>query len=321
MQRFSGGGLTRRLVVAGAVAAALLLVMGGVALSRVWLGRRESPAATVISVPAGATTRVDRRGRFRLSLRGPGAVEIPGEGDSLRLEQGNLQVESQSRAVTVETTGRQVEISPSSTVTLDVPGPGKLEISTAAGAEPRIDGRAAPHVAPVVPAPVVAPAPAAVMRPEIPPVEAPRPHSAASIAVAAPPVATEVGQLHDAIERLRTQGDPSGALRRLDDHDRRFPRGLLHDEAAAMRVEALLALGRSAEALDRLEAIPQDLVDRSPRLLVARGELRASQGRCRDALVDFDRLLAHSGPGEIVRRATRGRAACLGLRDERDAPL
>jgi hypothetical protein len=58
----------------------------------------------------------------------------------------------------------------------------------------------------------------------------------------------------------------------------------------------LLALGRTADALDRLEAMAPALLDRSSRLRVARGELRAPRGRCQGALADFA-AVASARPG------------------------
>jgi hypothetical protein len=42
-------------------------------------------------------------------------------------------------------------------------------------------------------------------------------------------------------------GHPESALRELDEHERRFPHGLLTEERTAARVQALCALGRFAE--------------------------------------------------------------------------
>src|SRR3954468_11008321 len=82
-----GAPWARVLVTSGATAS-LLLVMGGVALSRGWLARRQPAAApTLISVATGATTRIERHGRFRMSLRGPGAIEVRGNETSLRLDE------------------------------------------------------------------------------------------------------------------------------------------------------------------------------------------------------------------------------------------
>jgi hypothetical protein len=43
-------------------------------------------------------------------------------------------------------------------------------------------------------------------------------------------------------------GRPESALKALDEHERRFPNGVLAEERTAARVQALCALGRTAEA-------------------------------------------------------------------------
>lgn len=243
-QRRLGVGGTRFLL-AGAVAAALLLVASGVAVSRGWLGRvdwwpRSRPTAEVVKPPSPARARVAHR----------------------------LPV---------------------------APRPG-------------------PDVAPPA-VPIVAE-----------PIHPPRSHRAARppavVASAAPsPALAEVTQMRDALKRLRADRDPAGALPLLDDYDRRFPAGLLHDEVSAMRIEALMALDRTGEALERVEALPDSLLARWPRLRVARGELRANHGRCLDAMADFAALLSLPPDDEIRRRAEAGRDACLAQRRKSDPAL
>jgi hypothetical protein len=43
-------------------------------------------------------------------------------------------------------------------------------------------------------------------------------------------------------------GRPENALRALDEHERRFPNGVLTEERTAARIQALCAIGRAAEA-------------------------------------------------------------------------
>jgi hypothetical protein len=136
------------------------------------------------------------------------------------------------------------------------------------------------------------------------------PAGATAPGTAAPTASDEVAIVRDALRRLRGEKDAAAALRLLDEHDQRFPDGLLHDETAVTRIEALLALGRDREALQRLEVLAPALLDRSPRLQVTRGELRAAQGRCADALGDFSAVAASQPAGELARRIERGRAAC-----------
>jgi hypothetical protein len=75
-----------------------------------------------------------------------------------------------------------------------------------------------------------------------------------------------------------------------------------------LRVEALLDLKRSKEALDLLDSKALSSVAASRTLLLTRAQLRAAAGRCADGLADFDLLLARARrPDE---QALYGRAVC-----------
>jgi len=110
----------------------------------------------------------------------------------------------------------------------------------------------APPVAVVAPSPPtpVAVAPAAAPLPERapaleppPPVDAP----AASPRRPADRLAEEVAILSRAETELHA-GRYQGALRVLEEHERKFPRGRLAQERVAARIRALCGLGRSSEA-------------------------------------------------------------------------
>ena len=151
--------------------------------------------------------------------------------------------------------------------------------------------------------------------------------AAARAALAPPPAAspTLVGNsnsewalLGRALVVLRRDGDPSGALALLDQYSARFPTGALLAEVAGTRIEALLASGEEARALDALEALPKPGVPLDRRLRILRAEMRAKTGRCAEASRDFSEAL-HATPSDSVdERALRGRAACAALtHDER----
>jgi tetratricopeptide (TPR) repeat protein len=122
-----------------------------------------------------------------------------------------------------------------------------------------------------------------------------------------------------AIRQLRIEGTPGVALASLEDYQTRFPASALEPEAEALRVEALLALGRKAQALaavDELLARPRPGNDGRR---VLRGEIRMSLGAWRDALTDFEAALAGPGGAEsgrsaagFVERALWGRAVSRG---------
>lgn len=110
------------------------------------------------------------------------------------------------------------------------------------------------------------------------------------------------------IRELRQNKDPKQALSRLDAYASRFPSGLLQDEAQAARVDALLLLGRRAEALGILEQTSFARLPRGGELRVLRGELRAASGRCKDALADFGTSTAMTA--DVAERALYGQGMC-----------
>ena len=133
-------------------------------------------------------------------------------------------------------------------------------------------------------------------------------------AAAAPsedPVVAESRLLAGALQDLRQHRDPQAALRALDEYERRFPAGALAPEAAAARIDALLALGRRAQALARLESLSLDHLPRGAELRALRGELRAGRGELGGALDDFSAVLANTAaPAGVVERALYGRGSC-----------
>jgi len=101
------------------------------------------------------------------------------------------------------------------------------------------------------------------------------------------------------------------ALASLDEYERRFAAGALAPEAAAARIDALLALGQRPQALSRLEALSLDRMPRGAELRTLRGELRAGRGALGAALDDFTAVLAMPGAApSVVERALYGRGSC-----------
>jgi tetratricopeptide (TPR) repeat protein len=98
-----------------------------------------------------------------------------------------------------------------------------------------------------------------------------------------------------ALHKLRTFHQPEAALDTLDDYRRRFPSGQLAPEAARLRAEALLLLGRKATLREELDRSLPIETPASDERVVLRGELRASSGRWPAALADFDAVVqAHT---------------------------
>jgi hypothetical protein len=168
-----------------------------------------------------------------------------------------------------------------------------------------------PHEGPRTPPAPVAEAAADPVVNAPPPSRRARPEARGPVAARAPepsPLAHESRLLARAHEQLRTRRDYAGALATLDEYDRRFPAGALRSEATLARLDALVAIGKSAAALPLLD----EATIRGPRaleLLVLRGELRAAAGRHGEAIQDFDRVLARKPPAPLERRALYGRAS------------
>jgi hypothetical protein len=190
-------------------------------------------------------------------------------------------------------------------------------VRTVAFARP-LEASTTPLPAPVIvvpTAPVAEPVPSSheTVRPGA---ASPRRHLAVAPAgSAAPPsedpIVAESRLLADALTSLRQQRDPRRALRALDEYERRFPTGALGPEASAARIDALLALGRRAQALERLETLPLEHLPRGAELRVLRGELRAGRGQLAGALEDFSAVLSMPGaPPAVAERALYGRGSC-----------
>ncbi|HEY6560636.1 MAG TPA: hypothetical protein VI072_25330 [Polyangiaceae bacterium] len=106
------------------------------------------------------------------------------------------------------------------------------------------------------------------------PVPVPVPASSPAVAAQAPAAVASVS-VHDSLHEetdllVRAQrelggGRPDGALALLDEHERRFPRGSLAQERAAVRVLSLCRAGRALEA----RAHAQRFLEAAPRSPVA----------------------------------------------------
>jgi len=172
---------------------------------------------------------------------------------------------------------------------------------------------------PVAPAPSPPPAPTAVVQPPVvqPPVFQP---PVVQRSVFQPPVPVpapdEQAYLSRALRVLRDDRNATAALAVLDEYVTCFPHRALDLEAGMLRAEALLSLGRTHEALAELDRLPMRSLPRRDGRLALRGELRAAAGRFRDAIADYDAVLARAGEGPatgatgaVVERALWGRAS------------
>jgi hypothetical protein len=138
-----------------------------------------------------------------------------------------------------------------------------------------------------------------------PPQPVPPPEPAAAVAPAS--TAAEQALLSEALGKLRATHEPAAALSLLDDYRARFPKGVLAAEAARLRREALLILGRKSVVLLELDwTASVDATTGDERIL--RGELRAKAGRWQEAFDDFDAVVrAHETLGEVSDPRLRNR--------------
>ena len=126
--------------------------------------------------------------------------------------------------------------------------------------------------------------------------------------VAAPENLSEERLLAAAVRALRAKQDADSALVALDAYRSRYPQGRLFVEAGVLRVDALIALHRAAEALRALDELDLSRMPGGLERRLQRGELRATSGRLREALTDFDGVLAHAREQDLLQRALQGRA-------------
>jgi hypothetical protein len=122
------------------------------------------------------------------------------------------------------------------------------------------------------------PKPSAV--PSQPAASSPKPVVSRSPAVGVPSsaaassLARESQALAEVSRALRRDRAPDAALLLLDAYRAEFPHGKLQTEATVLRIDALVALGRNAEALRILERLPLEHLPRRDELLALRARLR-----------------------------------------------
>lgn len=116
--------------------------------------------------------------------------------------------------------------------------------------------------------------------------------------------------LATAVRALRAKRDPASALAALDAYQARYPQGRMSVEASVLRVDALTALHRQPEALRSLDEFDLGRVPGGLERRLQRAELRAASGRFREAIADFDGVLAQTRGADAIERALAGRARC-----------
>jgi hypothetical protein len=334
-------------LLAALIAIAVLAASMSV-LAKTFLRRPTSP--TAITVPAGSEVHLERQRRFGASVTGPATAEVgAGDDGTLALTGGRATVNADEQPVKVAVGQVSAMVSPFAAAEVVVATEGDTRITARGGAvtvrprgapavvlnggeswrasPPGGSGRASAEPSRKLPSRLGGAAPAvAEPEPFVPPPFAPAEVSAlawrkagsaakAAAAEAGPAVAPAAPRpaasaiLRQALERLRGARDPGAALALVEAHRSDLEAGSLAAEGDLVRLEALLALGRRDEAAQLLEAIDVPTSRRDLHLL--RGELRAAEGRCTDAVADFQ-VARRPRPGdELDQRALHGQAVCL----------
>lgn len=137
--------------------------------------------------------------------------------------------------------------------------------TTAAPVERSVSADAPPTPPRPSPAPITAPDPPPIAAPRSSP--QPKPQTLAPSRRAAPgptrdehtstPTLEEEAALVRKIKRV-VASDPARALVLAAEHAREFPKGILREEAQALRVQATCALGRGKEAAELTKQLPKD---------------------------------------------------------------
>jgi len=174
------------------------------------------------------------------------------------------------------------------------------------------------------PAPAPLPSPSTVVAPAARSQNA-APTSTPAVAPVPQPaksVASDPVLFGQALRRLRNENDPSAALAALQLHAQAYPHSAFSGERSALEVEALLALHRDREALQKLDGMSLENLPRSGERFVLRGELRAAARRWLDAKEDFEHALSRvSGSPSWHDRALWGRGVARLRCGERQAGM
>ena len=330
-----GAHLAWRLVLA----AALVVATGGaVSAARViWrsMAAHEQTKQT-LTIPSGSTVTVTGRSRRRLTITGPARFDL-GRADAdqldLQLAGGMLIAEAGAEPLRLRSEALLVTVPPGGLGQLDGRSgsaqsvnalAGELRVANASGGdsvtlpaghrwpEERVQAvpSAPPPARPAQPSSSFSSSSFSAsssfpVAPATTPVAAPSRSRGDS---AAPP--GETRRLAQAFHALRVDGDAAAALKALDEYAQRFPNGTLAPEARVARVEALLALGRTGDALPLLLAMRDRDTGLTRDVQITRAELLAEKDRCAEAMADFDDLVRADVRDVVGERALYGRAAC-----------
>ncbi|HEY2899232.1 MAG TPA: tetratricopeptide repeat protein [Polyangia bacterium] len=334
---------------AAVVATVVLACTGGVVTAARLMWRPWRPDETQnLIVAAHNSVTVNRHHRRRLTLVGPATLALdPGAragGADVVLENGTLTVEAGGESLLVSAGAVTVTVPADAAGEIRAAPDGAPTVRALSGVlqlhhdngsnvtvSPEIHPEPTATKPPARPAPIAASAigaTAIAQTADVPAIAQPpqngsivRSRPAPVVAAAAPvfkpappaeprPSASEAALLATVFRKLRSEKDAVSALDALDNYDRSYPSGWLRGEAAVARAEALLALGRSAEALPFLERAVSAGGTLTRNMRVTRGELLSKADRCDRAGEDFSEVLLVNQADTLAERALSGRAAC-----------
>jgi tetratricopeptide (TPR) repeat protein len=109
---------------------------------------------------------------------------------------------------------------------------------------------------------------------------------------------SEVAMYEKARLESRALGRGAAALATLDEHAKRFPRGVLSTEAGLTRIELLTRLGRTNDALKAIELALAGPIgnERGGDLFALRGQILSNRGDCTGANAAFALARSHGVP-------------------------
>jgi hypothetical protein len=111
---------------------------------------------------------------------------------------------------------------------------------------------------------------------------------------------------------LGVLNDKTAALGHFEDYLKRFPSGVLADEAWIGRVRTLAQLSRHRSVIAASSAYlkerPQGAV--APEMTRRRGDAHVEQGKCQAALLDYERVMTNWPESKEAKRARTGTRVC-----------
>lgn len=257
-------------------------------------------ADAVVEPQSGAAATVPERTTTPAAFPPMGEPPLPAETSPTATDGSR----TPSRTSTVSSRTRRSPVARRLASTQPVHGGAPLEAErTLSPQASPLDPPASPTARPEMPSPralATVPATRAALPPPVAPAPPVQPMPSAS---------DEVRALDRAVTLLRRDHDGLGALAALDAYLASYPRGLFSHEARFARVDALLLLGRSDQALADLELLPLDHGRRSTELKVIRAELKA-RSSCASAEADFSAALSQGPDTRLLERILYGRGVC-----------